>query len=96
MKQFLLIFFILLGAGWVEAQTSISGQVLDAKTGEPLIGATVLLHELDNGTITDIEGKFLFDELKPANYHLHISFIGYVAESITIATIGMFVGLMNR
>ncbi len=63
------------------AQAIIAGKVTD-KAGEALIGATVVIHELEKGVTTDIEGKFRFDGLRKASYHLHISFVGFEATTI--------------
>ena len=41
----------------LQAQT-ISGTVLDAETGETLIGANVLVKGTTTGTISDIDGNF--------------------------------------
>lgn len=39
------------------AQSTIKGQVKDA-TGEPIIGASVLINGTSNGTVTDLDGNF--------------------------------------
>lgn len=36
----------------------LKGQVIDATTGEPVIGVNVLVKGTTNGTITDIDGKY--------------------------------------
>ncbi len=61
------------------AQTSgtLSGIVKDAKTGEPLIGATVLLETTDLGTSTDFDGRFSISNIPPKTYNLITSFVGY-------------------
>ncbi|MEP4598828.1 MAG: carboxypeptidase regulatory-like domain-containing protein, partial [Cyclobacteriaceae bacterium] len=56
----------------VAQQATIAGIVVD-QTGEPLIGATVIIHELDRGITTDIDGRFSFANMREANYHLHVS-----------------------
>src|SRR5690606_23895771 len=43
-------------------QFSISGTVQD-QNGEPLIGVNVLVKGTTNGTATDFEGRFSFDEI---------------------------------
>ena len=63
------------------AQSILTGQVTD-DSGEPLIGATVIIHELDKGMITDLDGNFLFENLRKASYHLHISYVGFEAKTI--------------
>ena len=50
----------------------LKGQVIDAQTGDPVIGVNVLVKGTTNGTITDIDGKY---EL---TYIIHSGFIsGY-------------------
>lgn len=57
------------------SQTTVSGVVTDSKTGEPLIGATVLEEGTQNGTITDYDGKFTLSTKSGAT--LVISSVGY-------------------
>jgi hypothetical protein len=56
---------------------SISGYVTDSKSGEALIGVTILLVEADQGTVTDINGFFSIENLKPQTYSLKASYVGY-------------------
>ena len=57
----LVLTIVFCGATELQAQ-SLRGTVADAMTGEPLIGATVKIAELDNaGTVTDADGKFRLD-----------------------------------
>lgn len=58
----------------------LSGKVIDKENGEPLPGAEIYIHELVLGTITDMNGRFKFRNLKPARYHLHIKYIGYESQ----------------
>lgn len=59
---------------------SVSGIVVDSN-GEPVIGANVMVKGTNNGTITDIDGKFT---LNNANGVLVVSFIGYKTQEIQI------------
>ena len=54
---FLLLFFITAGL-IVHAQNnySMSGYVIDAATGEELIGATIYVEEVQDGTATNVYG----------------------------------------
>ncbi len=63
------------------AQGVLAGKITDT-SGEPLVGATVIIHELDKGLITDLEGNFRFEDLRKASYHLHISYVGFEAKTI--------------
>lgn len=53
----------------------LKGIILDAKTGEPIIGANVLVKGTTNGTITNFDGEYELDA--PVGSTLGISFIGY-------------------
>lgn len=48
---------IFLSVSAIAQQVSVKGIVQDA-TGEPLIGANVLVKGTTNGTVTDIDGLF--------------------------------------
>lgn len=62
----------------------LKGQVIDATTGEPVIGVNVLVKGTTNGTITDIDGKYELNA--PAGAILYISFIGYKTVEIAATT----------
>jgi iron complex outermembrane recepter protein len=51
------IFFISLQTE-INAQTTITGTIKDSKTGEPIIGASVLVKGTQLGAITDFDGDF--------------------------------------
>ena len=55
----------------------LSGKIIDKETGEPLPGAEIYIHELVTGRVSNVDGTFHFQNLKPARYHIHIKFIGY-------------------
>ena len=60
----------------VTQQTAkIRGTILDAKNGDPIIGANVLVKGTTNGTITDFDGNYELEA--PVGSTLTVSFIGY-------------------
>lgn len=59
---------------------TVGGIVVDAN-GEPVIGANVMVKGTNNGTITDIDGKFTLSNAKGV---LVVSFIGYKTQEIHI------------
>lgn len=70
----------------------ISGQVNDSVTHEHIEYATVALHkeknnELVGGTITQRNGKFFLEKLKPGKYYVKISFLGYEDKIIKKVTV---------
>ncbi|MCC8153739.1 MAG: carboxypeptidase-like regulatory domain-containing protein [Tannerellaceae bacterium] len=63
-----------------QQESKISGVVVDAMTGEPVIGANVLVKGTTNGTITDYDGNFTLNA--PVGATLAISYIGYTALEV--------------
>ena len=59
------------------AQTPIIGRVIDAETGDGLIGASVYLETYNTGTMTDFDGYFRFNTRQTGEAHLIITMIGF-------------------
>lgn len=59
----------------------ITGKVTDASTGDPLVGATVLIEGNTTGTSTNIDGTFTLDTTPEGT--LVVSFIGYEIANLT-------------
>ena len=60
-------------------QVTASGVVEDT-SGEPLIGATIMVEGSTIGVSTDIDGQFSFSV--PAGSKLHVSYVGYAPKVI--------------
>jgi len=65
-----------------QAGKKITGIVED-QSGEPIIGANIILKGTSRGVITDIDGKFDFDV--PSGATILISYIGYIPVEINVA-----------
>lgn len=76
-----LLFGLFLSVGAYAQQISVKGTVKD-QTGEPVIGANVLVKGTTNGVITDVDGKFMLSANK--NDVLVVSFIGYASQEIPV------------
>ena len=61
----------------------IDGTILDSN-GEPVIGANVIIKGTTNGTVTDIDGKFLLSASK--GDIISVSFIGYKMQELPVAS----------
>lgn len=61
------------------AQTfgKIAGRVIDADSGEPLLGAAVVVEGTRLGASTDLDGNFIILRVPPGSYTLEASFLGY-------------------
>ena len=87
----LLLVGLFLTIGMAFGQNKITGTVYE-DSGEPCIGATVLIQGTRQGTKTDINGKF--DIVVPSGKKLVISYIGMVTQTVTPKN-GMKVTLVN-
>src|SRR3990172_865713 len=56
---------------------SVEGSVKDAKTGEPLPSANVVIVGTSLGSATDVNGRYIIRNVPPGNYTLRASYIGY-------------------
>jgi iron complex outermembrane receptor protein len=66
------------------AQSNIGGKVIDINTDEPLIGANIVIKELQRGISTNNIGEFEFENIDKGDYTLLISFIGYYDKKIKL------------
>ncbi len=79
---FLLACLFLVGVGLVNAQSkSISGKVVSADDGQPIIGATVLVKGTTDGTITDTDGSFKL-KVPGSTKVLVISYVGMKTQEV--------------
>ncbi len=65
----------------VQQSRKISGVITD-KSGQPIIGANIVVKGTTNGTITDIDGKYSLEV--PNNATLQVSYIGYLSQTIVV------------
>lgn len=63
----------------------ISGKIFDKNTGEPLLGANVLIVGTLMGAAADTDGNYFIINIPPGNYELKASSIGY--SSMTVKNI---------
>jgi len=75
-----LLFVLLLGIAVAGETGRIRGRVVDAKTGEPLIGANVLVEGTMLGAATDINGEYLISNVPAGNQTLIVSYVGYQTQ----------------
>ena len=86
MNRLLLLIVVLLALDSpIYAQTagscSIVGYVIDALSGESLVGTSVLIQDQRKGVITNVSGEFKIDYLPVGKTSLNVSYIGYESVS---------------
>ena len=86
LEKFQRLFFVallsVLAVGAFAQSKTVSGTVLD-KTGESVIGASVVVKGTTNGTITDFDGKFTLTNV-PESGTIEISFVGYKTVNVAV------------
>lgn len=78
----LLPFFIFAGT-----TGKLAGTIKDAQTGEPLVGANVIIEGTNFGAATNVNGEYVILNISPGRYDIKFSFIGYetiVMQNVTI------------
>lgn len=72
----------------IQEKRTLTGTVVDANDGQPLLGASILIKGTSDGVITDMNGNFsLLIEGKSCT--LEVSYIGYKTQTIYITDQGM-------
>ncbi|MFO8001015.1 MAG: carboxypeptidase-like regulatory domain-containing protein, partial [Marinilabilia sp.] len=81
-KMALFLSLLFLSSGIAKAQTTITGEVTDGETQEPMPGATVSVKGTTQGTITDTDGLYEI-EVDPGQT-LVFSFIGFISQEVEV------------
>ncbi len=78
----LLFTFLFLPAQlFAQGSGTIRGKVIDETTGEPLIGANVLILNTSIGAATDIDGNFILRYIPAGKRVIRVSYIGYQEQT---------------
>ena len=80
--KFLLLTFLLLSLGVQAQQVAVQGKVVEADTGEPLPGVSIMVDKSTRGVSTDIDGTFEIRVLPTDK--LIFSFIGMQEQVIEV------------
>jgi outer membrane receptor protein involved in Fe transport len=60
----------------------VTGKVTDQKTGEALIGVTVIVQGTSTGAVTDVEGRYTIN-VAPGTYTLEFKYMGYQTKAVS-------------
>ena len=74
---------VLLGGQLAVGQGKIAGRVTDAQTGESLIGVNVIIDGTTQGATTDLDGYYIILNVRPGDYSLRFSYIGFSTQVIS-------------
>ena len=82
-QRLMLLALMAVASTVVFAQGKLTGTVVDA-TGEPVIGASVIVKGTSNGTVTDLDGNYTVQNV-PEGATLVFSYVGYRTQNIAVA-----------
>ena len=79
------VLILLLVASTMFGQTTLSGKITDAETGEDLIGANIVLLQVGAykaGASTDFDGNYSVD-VEAGTYDVEVTYFGYPSKLLT-------------
>lgn len=81
----LVVCFALSVATNLKAQSTgaISGTVVDAETGETLIGVNVVIEGTTQGSSSNLDGEYTIRGVEPGTYTLIVSYVSFQKQTIT-------------
>ncbi len=87
MKTLNILIFILVFAFstslFAQQRGQITGTVVDAESGETIIGASIFIEGTSKGAASDIDGNYTIRSVDPGTYVLVVSYISYSTQRIT-------------
>lgn len=84
-----LVILLSISLGFAATTGKISGRIVDAETGDPLPGANVVIEGTQQGAATDMDGYYFIINVRPGEYTLKASMIGY--QTTTTTNVGVAV-----
>jgi len=79
---------------WGQTTGKISGVVKDAKTGDPLIGANVIVTDSQLGAATGADGSFVILNVPAGDHTLQVNYMGY--KQVTLTGVEVLMGRTAR
>lgn len=84
-KKLIIATLVAIGPLVAIAQNVITGHIKDVRTGESLIGATVIVKsERSKGVVTDYDGNFSLETKVKAPLTLRVEYVGYRSQDVDV------------
>lgn len=82
MKKILFMLLLIVNCLWATAEpvvpkATLTGHITDAVDKEALVGVTIYIPELSEGTTTDVNGNYTFRELPRKSITIQVSYVGH-------------------
>ena len=65
-----------------QSNGKIAGRVIDANTGEPIVGANIIIEGTSLGAASDLDGHYIIVKVPSGTYNVVASYIGYAKTVI--------------
>ena len=88
LKKVSLGVFLMLFSISMFAQSTVSGKITDAESGEGLIGANIIISGTTTGTTTDLDGNYTLTSDRALPWTLEVSYTGFTNQEIEITAAG--------
>lgn len=85
---FLVGIFFIITKSIIAQNGEITGVVTDKKTGETIIGATIVIEDINKGTSSDLDGNFRLNGVPAGKHRLKVSYISY--ETVVMDDLEIF------
>ncbi len=101
MRKLILFIVTLVLPGVLLAQGTVTGQIIDEGSDEPLPGANAVIEGTTYGSITDLDGRFTIENVPTGNQTIVLSYVGYETmtrkinvtnQTLNIGRIGLRLG----
>ncbi len=81
---FISLLAILPGMLFAQGSGSVRGKVIDAMTNESLPSANIVIKDPFVGTISDLNGDYVLNNVPPGSQTIHVSYMGYKEQEFAI------------
>lgn len=92
-RQFFILLVCMTAFNYGMAQQTLTGNIFDDVTKEPLAGASILVPGTTHGTVTNLSGQFVLASQKPFDM-IEVSYIGYEKRTVPVSGASVTVGLL--
>ena len=79
-----IVMIVMMMAAATSHAATIRGLVTDRETGEPLIGATVMLDGTTTGAVTDMDGHYELVGVRNGTWLIVVSYVSYRTERVSV------------
>lgn len=78
------LFTILPGMLFAQGTGTVKGRVIDALTNESLPSANIVIQDPFLGTISDLNGDYVLNNIPVGSQTIHVSYMGYQEQEFTV------------